>query len=420
MQASSRAITGGTSRDNPITIPLDVAPTLPVEPNRTASNTRHLYSQPASKTPITPAQISTNDATHTKPRDDATNPPQSLFQAQISDPASQPITAHQQSNGAPQGVSISPARTSASIPAPRTPASVNKKLLARDILRSFGRGDILSSLGEKRKRSEERQIHDVSDKRAREQSSASSAPISSSVPANDTNVTMAEPQTVQGNAELGEVDKHLIETVVSSPRLSPITSADAQSEVLLPVPGLPTVGTSIIATATVTGTPPVAGPSIAKEPLFLPSPGSSTHHVEATQTPESDENNRSHMYKTHYMPHPVNPDEIVDFILPSRTYVQVPVAPEWVRLYKHRLKISQDSNYHQLQPPTREVLEISDSEDEIEQWDGEGANPSQLGSRIRTDGKNLFNGRRVLSLMEVAHTKRKSGGKMVGDRPVLL
>ncbi|KZP13470.1 hypothetical protein FIBSPDRAFT_133619 [Athelia psychrophila] len=405
MQDISAATNGGISRDTAIAIPLDVDSTLPVDPNRTVSNTRHLNPQLANTAPTAAAQNNIHHTANTKPGDDAiylVPPSQSFFQARISEPSpfAQSAPSHNEPNGNSWNMPISPAHTSVSGSGPRTPASVNKKLLARDILRSFGRGDILSSLGGKRKRSEDRQPPDMSGKRARDKSPASSAQIASPLPAVAPVLVISdttdEPQMALLAEEEEEADVQLIETMVTSPGLNLVRSADTQPDKSPQVSVATGAGVSMTPAVTASDIPLVAEPPKTREPLFLPSPTSSLHEVDMDQSHESqplahpqqgsDDAATSHIpvYTHYYEPHPEWPAEEVKPTLPSRCFVKVPEAPEWVKLYNQGRKERAEKSRRRRPSP----IVISDSEDEIEQWEGEGeegGKPSQRGNKIGAD-----------------------------------
>ncbi|KAF7981748.1 hypothetical protein HWV62_32369 [Athelia sp. TMB] len=471
----SSSSNNGISRDTAITIPVDVESRPLADSNRTLSNIRHINIQPAAAgsstrdssgpyTGVPMAQAPSADTTtsaNVQKDQDAFRP---IMNTKISDasPFYQPSVPNQDNTKSPNMPTTPTHQGLASGPLPRTPASVDKRHLARDLLRNL-RAPL------KRKPSQELQQPEVSGKRAREDLPTESAPalVPTVAPATVAHVPVAPvlvtpvpvtPITVipvpiatapvpptpvppttlapiasvmaeqsrqgPGQEEEEEAEAQLIETMVASSIGSP-----ADVHLALSSQNENAIGAAdSTASATATSEPqPVAGPSKTKEPLFLPSPASSREP--SIQYMDLDIPDESHTHQEsgnseEFHEAPIPPDVNMSTRTILVPYVHMWDTPDWVTRYKQRRnarkKEKEIARQKQIRQPPREVLVVSDSEDEIEEWDGEGI--TQRGTKISADGTSDPTSRRPLNLMEIVSKKQKqtSGGKMVGDTHDLL
>ncbi|KAF7970258.1 hypothetical protein HWV62_24518 [Athelia sp. TMB] len=458
----SSSSNNGTSRDTAITIPVDVESRPLADSNRTLSNIRHINIQPAAAgsstrdssgpyADVPMAQAPSADTTtgaNVQKDQDAFRP---IMNTKISNasPFYQP-SVPSQDNTKPLNMPTTPTHHDlASGPLPRTPASVDKRHLARDLLRNL-RAPL------KRKPSQELQQPEVSGKRAREDWPTESAPtlvptvapvpvapaLVTPVPVTPTTVipvpiatatappTLVAPTTLApiasvmaeqsrqgpGQEEEEEAEAQLIETMVASSIGSPAGVHLALSSHNQNDTG---AADSTVSAAATSEPKPVAGPSKTKEPLFLPSPASSRGH--SIQHMDLDIPDESHTHQNsgnseEFHEAPIPPDVNMSTRTILVPYVHMWDTPDWVTRYKQRRnarkKEKEIARQKQIRQPPREVLVVSDSEDEIEEWDGEGI--TQRGTKISADGTSDPTSRRPLNLMEIVSKKQKqtSGGKM--------
>lgn len=299
---------------------------------------------------------------------------------------------------------------------PWTPASANKKHLARDILRSLN-PRLVSG---KRKRSEEpintptkrgRSLGISESQPTRETSAAAFSTASTSL-LHDANLTsIQEPRSEHVQLNFKFVNHPLsapppqpIERLPTPASIPDVTASmqeateeeeDAINEALIVSPAEPKQVQAPVFTHPIIETQqPEAGPSKAKEPLFLPSPSMSPTSAASLQYPVDDYTQQEDVVDVDawgesmdavekLASHPIsrqsaNPKKRSK----AEVYVLMPPTPAWVKRAKIKQKKAKEKRAKETQrhrhPKRRKISEqeeiIADSEQEedpIEDWDVE-------------------------------------------------
>lgn len=274
----------------------------------------------------------------------------------------------------------------------RTPASADKRHLARDILRS---------LAGKRKRSQDALI-DISSKRVRDE-----VPANPAQPSSVTSDASAieNSQRREEEAQVQSVE-NMITTLLLKSASPPLLTA--QTTDMLPSEPVD-AGSKALAlpTTAVLDTQLVAGPSKAREPLFLPSPTSSLR-----SSVQFDPGDLGAAYESPPIPIPSPSVSPPLYKKQMEPYVLILPPPDWVKRHIDTQRTRNKSGQRlrdavqQRPAPARKVLQPSDLEDdieEIEQWDGE-ANTGSRGREMDADGTSFLTRRRALNLMRVSYT----------------
>lgn len=324
-------------------------------------------------------------------------------------------------NGGPMTPTNQPTKTSSS---PRTPASANKKYLARDILRSLGGSGLLNG---KRKRSEE---PPTVSKRGRtvqgeQQNVDIGAPGSvSSFSGQDATLDALPVSPGRGHAQREEEEEEEVE-VENEIALSENMKLSAPRTTANP-PSVPSVTDEIIdisddesfqkesslvkrsetqplaAPVSLPFPPTETVPSKTKEPLFLPSPSSSPRSTRSLQYQEDHpilgKDNSLENKAPWDMPSIDTLDDPVAKTLALRSrktnmkgmevYVLIPPPPDWVKRANQTSQVrdkQQNRDNAKRKPRVNKAQEeADDSEDEIEHWYIDGGNVSKHGQEAAT------------------------------------